>query len=206
MRQFDFQSPLLDSARRRDLGTTRSEPAIIGFAAFSLLGAIAMSYYCQMGLDEMSGKSKMSADVPVYNAKAVPRDDVHMLLGAGRVASRKSEVSSSEETDRSSDNEKARTAETEPSRRRQLPAVGEREPLYSFPEIDAMQRAAARGSAIALASNVASQSGFANIQAPDAAFGAVAPVPEPTVWSFAGLFALLLCAGERFRRRAARRS
>lgn len=207
MRQFDFNSSLLPSARpRRDLGATRSEPAIVGFAAFSLLGAIAMSYYCRMGLESSGSANKPAAQTPVYNARAVPRDEMQRPLGAALVNAAPAAGSDNLE---SIVNDGRRSRFVHADERRAAAAMlttRESASRYSFPEFDLMQHAAAIGSATALASSVATQSGSANIEAPNAPFGSFAPVPESNGWSFAGAFPLLLCVGERLRRRGAHRT
>ena len=205
MRQFDFRSPSLQSARlRRDIGRMPSELAIIGFAAFSLLAAVGMSYYCGIGLTNAGAGLKPAADVPVYEGKAVPNDRAQRPLGAEQVSVRHRGVGAGpderadERSGRSNDAEKT-------SASRQTSALPADEPLYSFPDLDAIQHAVAAGSASAVAATVTSQSASAGIEAPDGAFTAVAPVPESSAWSFAGLFVLILCAGEHLRRRAAQR-
>lgn len=206
MRQFDYTSPLLDSARpRREFPSWRSEPAIIGFAAFSLLGAIAMSYYCRMSLGETSAGLQPAAGVAVYEGKAVPRDETRRPLGAGllTIAGKTTPIddslSSAEAT------AAGHRAELEDRKSAsQSPADQDGEQLYSFPELDALEHAASLGSASAVATNLGTQTGSASIDLP--AFGSFAPVPEPSAWSFAGAFLLLLSAAERLRRRAAPRS
>jgi hypothetical protein len=205
MRQFDFNSPLLDSPRqRRDLVASRSEPAIIGFAAFSLLGAIAMSYYCRMGLDAGSAGPPRRPDVPIYETRAVPADEIRRPLGAGE-PSRAAQPAGDNSESIVNDGKRTHPVRPDEVHATNTAAV-ERDgtPLYSFPEFETLERAAMLGSASAVAGRVASQSGSANIEAPDAAFASFAPVPEPNAWSFAGGFALFLCAGERLRRRRTR--
>lgn len=206
MRHSDFDSPLVPSARsRREVIPTRSEPSIIGFAAFSLLGAIAMSYYCRTGLDSPSSTIRPAAETPVYNAKAVPLDTVHRPLGAALVNAAPQPSADNLE---SIVNDGRRTRFAHADERRApttKPLSSDAAPLYTFPEFDAMQRAAALGSATAVAGSVASQSGSANVEAPQAGFSSFAPVPEPNAWSVAGAFAFLLCVSERLRKRVARR-
>lgn len=206
MRQFDFDSPLLPSARAsREISASRSEPAIVGFAAFSLLGAIAMSFYCRMGLEGPSTALKPAAETPVYNAAAVPLDDVHRPLGAALVNAAPQPSSDNLEAV-VNDGRRTRLAHDERHAAAAQPVVHEGAPLYAFPEFDALQRAAALGSASAVAGSVASQSGSGNLEAPSAAFSSFAPVPEPNAWSFAGVFAAAVCAAERLRRRASHRA
>ena len=203
MRQFDFGSPALHTARRRrDIVRMPSELAIVGFAAFSLIAAIGMSYYCGIGLSNAGGTLKPAADVPVYEGKAVPRDHVHPPLGpTEQVAVRAFEVTDA--SDERADEQSAHPKDGEKtSASHQASALPQAEPLYSFPDLDVLQHAAGLGSASALAASVSSQYASAGIEAPDGAFTAVAPVPESSNWSFAGLFALVLCVGERLRRRA----
>lgn len=206
MRQLDTTSPVLPSARSpQDFTPTRSEPGIIGFAAFSLLGAIAMCYYCGSGLDAPSSTMRSAADTPVYNGRAVPLDDVHRPLGAAFVnAAPKPSADNLE----SVVNDGHRTHSVHPDEHggaAATPIIVQGAPLYSFPEFDAMQRGAALGSASAVAGSVASQSASGNVEAPEATLEAFAPVPETGGWSSAGAFAFLLCLGERLRRRTARR-
>lgn len=207
MRQFDFDSPLLSSApSQRNGARARSEPVIVGFAAFSLLGAIAMSYYCRVGLESTSSTVKPAAENAVYDARAVPLDDVHRPLGAALVNAAPQAGADNLEAV-VNDGRRIRIGDVD-ERHSSVAAspTGERPPLYAFPEFDAMRRAAALGSASTVAGSVASQSGSGNIEAPDAPMSSFAPVPESNGWSFAGAFALLLCAADRFRRRRMRRA
>jgi hypothetical protein len=207
MRQFDFDSPVVHSARpQRDVVRMPSEVAIIAFAAFSLFGAIAMSCYCGIGLSTAGAGLKPAADVPVYNAKAVPRERTQRPLRDFQHVSRRRagvtqdpDGAADEEMPRRDDGEKISAAHSS-----SLQSQDERS--YSFPELDVMRQAAALGTASAVAASVSSQYASAGIEAPDAAFGSLAPVPETSGWSFAGLFAVILCGGERLRRRVARHS
>jgi hypothetical protein len=209
MRQFDFDSPLLRSAARGadSVATRRSEPAIISFAAFSLLGALAISYYCLAGLGQAGGAVPVAADTPVYNGKAVPRDDAQAQTSrplGGTLTTTVAHVSATEGSDLAvGENGEGthRLAGGERSARRELPSIRERDLLYSFPEFDAMQHAVSLGAASALAGSVGSRSGSGEIQAPGGDFVSVAPVPESSSWSFAGAITLFLCAGERLRKR-----
>lgn len=205
MRQFDHTSPLLDSARpRREFPSWRSEPAIIGFAAFSLLGAIAMSYYCRMSLTPTNDGLQPAAGVAVYEGKAVPRDDAGRPLGAG-LASIVGKTTGTDVVSSSEVSPAARRNRTEDGEsQRAIAAERDGQPVYSFPEFDALEQAARVGSASAVAANLGTQTGSASIELP--AFGSFAPVPEPRAWSFAGVLLLLLSAAETRRRRAAHRS
>ena len=207
MRVFDFSSPALHAARsRRDVARVPSELAILGFAAFSLFGAIGMSFYCGIGLSNAGGALKPAAEVPVYNGKAVPRDHPQKRIGAAEQVVRRHTITTMDAAERA--NERlARSKESEKtSASHQVPVLGE-DTRYSFPDMDLIQQHGATvGGASAAAHSGTSQYASANIEAPDSASASVAAVPEPASWSVAGVFALLLCAGERLRRRKTRPS
>lgn len=206
MRQFDLDSSLVDSARpQRDLAPKGSEPAIIGFAAFSLLGAIAMSFYCRMGLESVSAPLKPAASSAVYAGKAVPFDDMDRPLGAAKINAAPQPLPDNLQAV-VNDGRRTRTTPVDENHAPNATGTIEGAPRYSFPEFDALERAANLGSASAVAANAMTQSASGNIEAPSAALAAFAPVPESNSWSVAGAFALLLCVVERLRRRFAQRA
>ena len=53
----------------------KSDLATLGFAAFSLLGTLSLSYYCLVGLPENSA-APIVDEAPVYQATAVPLDSI----------------------------------------------------------------------------------------------------------------------------------
>lgn len=207
MRHFDFKSPVADSARaQREFANKGSEPAIIGFAAFSLLGAIAMSFYCRTGLETVSEPLKPAAYAAVYAGKAVPFADPQRPLGAAKINAAPQPLPDNLEAV-VNDGRRSHSAPADDRHGSEAIARAEGAPLYSFPEFDSMQRAMRLGSASAVAANAATQSASGNIEAPGAMPGAFAPVPESNGWSFgAGAFTLLLGIAERIRHRSARSS
>lgn len=60
----------------------RSEWGILGFAAFSFLGTLSLSYYCLTGLEHRS--TMISPEqAPVYDAKAAPAETSSVTAGEG---------------------------------------------------------------------------------------------------------------------------
>ena len=176
---------------------------MVGFAVFSLVAAIAMSFYCGIGLSSAGGALKPAADIPVYNGRAVPREQAQRTLRDSKHVSRG--PAGVTQDARAGDEQAARSRDSEKTSEPHRAAVPPQdEPSYSFPDLDVMRHAVAAGTASAVAASVSSQSASAGIEAPDAAFGSLAPVPESSGWSFAGIFVLILCGAERLRRRAAR--
>ena len=172
--------------------------AFIGFAAASLLGAFALSYYCLTGL-EQPRSTVATAEPPVYEGRAVPRDDAKpqkathsnvarlALVPRGKLQS--SPAPSETESFRSIPSQPsavARAAEHEPAL-----------PSYSFPEFDSARHFADFAPMIAIA-NSAAMSNSGNY-APDADSVVVDPVPEPGSWRVLTVVAALLCALQRSR-------
>lgn len=192
----------------------RSEPRIIAFAVMSFLGALSLSYYCLTGLDHAGASAGPATnDSPVYDARAVPREEDESQAPATRAGTvsvaMERETAAAGDTASDPDNSEKRPARSpvtdarDTASSKAAPALA---PLYSFPELEAANRHAALMPISSLAgSAVAAQTNAAGIYAPDAEFGALAPVPEPGAWSLVGAAALALCIGERLlaRRRPA---
>jgi hypothetical protein len=214
MRQVDFtplfrraDQPLAEAASEaiptRALGRNRQESravvavpkrcdlAMLGLAALSFSGALSLSYYCLTGLDKTAWHPT-GLDTPVYDAKAVPRDD-HQEQTARRRGLNSSNVEQSQKSrgeERYDATHARRTGAVSPGR------GGPQ--TFSFPELDWNLRAQSFGLATSIVGPT-SQSNSSGQFAPDAAFDVVAPVPEPRLWSLAGAAAALLIVVERLR-------
>jgi hypothetical protein len=187
----------------------RSEPVIVGYATLSLIGALSLSYYCLRDI-EHAGTSVPAPEAPVYDARAVPMNEgqdhgtkpLQTILGATSLGS--PEVPADDEEQAAPGSVSHASHLSHPSHLSPVETAALQRadlPLYSFPELDAARAAANIGSVAALAGTAAAQLNSSGMYAPDAEFGAVAPVPEPSEWGLVGVAALLLCVGERLRAR-----
>lgn len=185
------------SDRSRLLVVGRSETAIIGYAAMSLLATISISYYCLTDLDK-AGTSLAPADTPVYEGRAVPRADGNRRAGDSE---RKRErvahpAIADHDSTRASSSRSAEQQRSSSTRNNGTQAADL--PLYSFPELEGALNAGNVGIASSLGGGVGANASSAQAFAPDAETVAVAPVPESGAWPFVGVGALLLCARRIF--------
>jgi hypothetical protein len=214
MRQVDFATlfrradqplaePTSEAIPTRALGRNRQESravvavpkrcdlAMLGLAVVSFCGALSLSYYCLTGL-EKTAWHPTGIDTPVYDAKAVPRDEhrEQTVRRRGSNSSNAEQPQKSRGDQRYDANQPRRTAAVSPG-------SGGRQ-TFSFPELDWNLRAQSFGLATSIVGPT-SQSNSSGQFAPDAAFDVAAPVPEPRLWSFAGAAAALLIVGQRLR-------
>jgi hypothetical protein len=169
----------------------RCDLAMLGLAVLSFSGALSLSYYCLTGLDKTAWHPT-SLDTPVYDARAVPRDE-HQEQAARRRGSNSSKLQQPQNSrgeERYNAGQPRRTAVISPG-------SGARQ-TFSFPELDWNLRAQSFGLATSIVGPT-SQSNSSGQFAPNAAFGAVAPVPEPSLWNMSGAAAALLIVLERLR-------
>ncbi|MDQ6809555.1 MAG: hypothetical protein M3Z64_09070 [Verrucomicrobiota bacterium] len=172
---------------------------MIWFAAFSLAGTIALSYYCLSGLEPSPQVQKVDQG-PVYDAKRVPLDPAPKAISSAGShfparGARRQRHSESDPMERATDGERDDTPRRMNDDTNVTP--GEK---YSLPSTTESERGAIFGTAMAAGGAAASaEANAAGYAAPDAFAAEVAPVPEPGAWSWIGLGAGLLIILRHFR-------
>lgn len=172
---------------------------MISFAAFSLAGTIALSYYCLSGLEPSPRPQKVDQS-PVYDAKAAPVDPAPNAMNPARSrfparAARRQHHSESDSMETATDAQR----HDDPHRANNETNItpGEK---YSLPSTTGSERGAIFSTAMAAGgAATSSQTNAAAFAAPDAMAVEVAPVPEPAAWSWIGLGAGLLIIVRHFR-------